>query len=298
MTLLPGAGPASNKAATYFIPPNFSKHLAPGPICLGQLIHKITEPSQTIDDLPAIDLSSYNINVETIASDAIAHATSSLTSMNTSLFHKAVQVIGASRGAKMEKLSYQNVIADIAEFKLITIDPTADYIQASLQQQPIQSWVKKTYFSKGVYMVTGILIATPRGDTDGSNVSTTSEGDSSDEASIDGAPLINRNTRETVSKIIPATSFVYGFRLRQCFFRRGRAGSVVHARDAKEHATEASKVLPVKERSVFSYSGIAEFDLNIDQLGSVAEGLFEAAVWDDASGDDCTVVLATWKSQE
>lgn len=292
-------------APTYFLPPDFLSYPAPqegnpGPIQLGQLISDHKDPSQTIASLAPLNFAEYGIIPNKISGTAMEHKNSASASSHSSLFLKAVQLVGINLGFSIQDVDSKNLLSEIEEIETRSIVAKDAYVKDSILQIEVQEWIKRGLFKKHVYMVDGILIAKPRSDESKISMSAQATSDASGALEAGGQPaqvpvsgggaLQRKTSMEYGLAFVPRTPFIYGFRIRECFYRKARAESKAFAKGAKLAAERRQEEPMVEEEAQFVFSGLADEDVTVDDLGEGADGLEGLKVWDDAGGEECTVV--------
>lgn len=156
------------------------------------------------------------------------------------------------------------------------------------------------------FMVCGILIAQPVGNSK-VNISTESFSKISGEAEGNGAaaqaPIRGgAGIRGTFAKefglaFVPKLPFIYGFKLRECFFKKSSGSSKAYYKGAKLHAeTDSSESKnAATETLVFEFSGIAKKDLAFESLGDFEEDFLEICVADSSTNATCSLVVSKTK---
>jgi hypothetical protein len=298
---------------TYFLPPDFISYAFEseadsGPIRLGQLISDINDPGQPVGSLEPLDPKSYDIEPRSIPGDNFSHIYEAQTSLSASLFLKAVQVIGLNFSIQVDKSDYSQLLSEIAGFEARSFEVKESYVRASMEQPSVQMWIKKGLFGKRVFMVTGILIAKPKdgrkstisvsrenrseqsGDLEASNAAAGQPGP----AAVSGGAAAKKSQSLANSfSFVPKTPFVYGFRLRECFYRRGEVSSKAFTKGAKLHAESTCPEESSTSGDVghFVFSGVADEDLRPDDLGGLSDAFQENSFRDEFEGEMCNLVI-------
>ncbi|KAM7202537.1 hypothetical protein V8F33_002757 [Rhypophila sp. PSN 637] len=149
---------------TYFLPPDFWSYPAaqdtdPGAIQLGHLIGAIDDPGHPVGTLPPLDMTNYKITIRPLSTSKVGHREISSSSYLADLFLKAVSALGAK--LKVQVQHSESLLSTIAELKATTIDPIDTYVKDSLAQEAVQAWLKDKWPRRRIFMVTGLLVATP-----------------------------------------------------------------------------------------------------------------------------------------
>ena len=312
-------------APTYFLPPDFLSYPAPqegnpapaqgnpapeggltpqkgnqGPIQLGQLISDHKDPGQTVASLAPLNLAKYGIFPNKVFGSAMEHKNSESSSSHASLFLKAVQLVGIKLGFSIQDADSKSLLSEIEEIEAQSVVVTNAYVKDSMLQTEAQEWIKRGFFEKTVYVVDGILIARPRSDKSKVLMSAQATSDASGAFEAGGQPaqvpasgggaFQRKTSKEYGLGFVPRTPFIYGFRIRECFYRKGRAESKAFTKGTKLAAERGQEEPIVEEEAQFVFSGLADEDVTVDDLGEGGYGLEGLKVWDDAEGEECTVV--------
>ncbi|KFY94184.1 hypothetical protein V498_04005 [Pseudogymnoascus sp. VKM F-4517 (FW-2822)] len=295
---------------TFFLPPDFMSFPAEtkeyhGKIRLGQLISDIKDPGHPIGTLPPLDLKSYpTMQVGTVKQAMLDHTNKATSSSFAKLLIKAVELVGADLEQKTQRSS--ELLSAIAEIEVKTMDPSDSYVEASLQQAKVQSWMKRTWGRKRIFMVSDILIARPGMDST-IRTSENSSLDTSANVKVDGstaqAPVSSGMeagssfSNEFGLGFVPKTPFIYAFKLRRCYFEKAEGWSEQFYKGAKMHAREqGSDSDTMKEEDlVFEFSGIDKDDLNVQSLGLDDRDFQEVEMNGDGGDDGCSLVMLSSK---
>ncbi|KAI0381120.1 hypothetical protein F5Y04DRAFT_255810 [Hypomontagnella monticulosa] len=292
---------------TIYLPPNFlfypaATEKSPGSIQLGALISNIGDPKHAIGTLPPLDMAPYKMSIDTLDAGSMGHVDNSSSSFSANMFIKAVELLGAKLN-----LSVQNsnkLLSAMEEIKTEEFDPKDSYVKASLEQQAVKDWLNEKnalglpkWPKRRVFMVCGILIAKPKGNSK-VDISSNSNSGVSGEASVDGAGAqspVGGGGNATFAKefglnFVPKSPFIYGFRLRECFLKKGKASSVPRTKGAKMHTgtektTESSGQTEEEE---FEYVGVGQQDLDFDSLGDMEDDFEDPCTVDD---EDCVMIM-------
>jgi hypothetical protein len=294
---------------TYFLPPNFLSYPAatasnPGKIKLGQLISDIDDPGHTIGTLLPLDLARHDIPNDSVKLEGMGHTASSSTSYHANLFLKAVEIVSGKFNITVS--SSNKLLSIIEEIEAQSIDPKNSYVSASLQQSEVQSWLRASWGRRRVFMICGILIARP---TESSKVdlSTGSTANFSGEAEATAAPAQvpigaggsggRMFANEFGLQFIPKTPFIYGYEVRECFFKKGQGSSKAFHKGAKLHASREGPnngVAAVEDPS-FEYVAIAKTGLDFESLGDAGEGFEEITMESAGVEDQIALVVSKTK---
>ena len=289
---------------TYFLPPDFLSYPAatdsnPGLIRLGQLISDIDDPGHTIGTLPPLDTAAYDMSINTLEATGMGHTVRSSSSFLANVFFKAVEIVGAKFDVKVQQSN--KLLSAMAAIEAQTIDPKDSYVRASMEQAEVQSWLKQSWGRRPVFMVCGILIARLAADSK-VDISTEASSDISGEAEAcskaaqvplrGGANAGGTFATHFGLAFVPKTPFIYGFKLRECFFKKAQGSSRAYYKGAKMHAVGQSggPQSAEMEELVFDFSGVAKKDLGFDTVGDAGENFTEANVADIDDTMNCSLV--------
>jgi hypothetical protein len=94
---------------------------------------------------------------------------------------------------------------------------------------------------------------------------------------------------------VPKSPFIYGFKLRECFFRKGSGFSKPYYKGAKLHThIESSENKSAEmETTPIEFTSVARKDLAFEALGDLEEGYEEIPVIDRDT--NMTGALVVWK---
>lgn len=243
----------------------------------------------------------YDMPINFVDATGMGHTNNASSSFYGNLFLKAVELIGAKLNINAQ--SSNKLLSAMEEIQAQTIDPKDTYVAASMQQPEVQSWLKQTWGRRRVFMVCGILIARPAGNSK-VNISTESSSGISAEAEgngvvaqapvCGGAGMGGTFSKEFGLAFVPRSPFIYSFKLRECFFRKGSGSSKAYYKGAKLHAnTESSKSESVEtDALVFEFTGVAKKDLAFELLGDLEEGFEEISVIDRDTNTTTLLLLS------
>lgn len=282
---------------TYFLPPDFLSYPAPqpsnpGPIRLGQLISDVHDPGHTVGTLPPLDIALYDMPVGVVNAEGMGHTDTSSSSLYARAFLKAVELMGAQFNAQIQNSN--KLLSAMEEIEAQTIDPKDAYVKASFQRDEVQAWLKQSWGRRRIFMVSGLLIARPKGDK--SNISISTEQLSETSGSVEGHGTAGQVpvgggaaagmtfSKEFGLAFVPKTPFIYGFRLRECFFKRDQGSSKAYYKGAKLHADRQAKESSgaTEEDMDFELSGVGSKDLGFDALGEAEDDFQEVGISEEA----------------
>jgi len=271
------------------------------PIRLGQLISNHKDPSYTIASLDPLDLAKYGIFPNKVVGSAMEHNNSESSSSHASFFLKAVELIGTKLGFSIQHGDSQSLLSEIEEFEARSIVVTDDYIKASMSQKKLQDSIKGFIFDDNVYVVDAILIAKPKSDKSKITMSAQATSEASGNLELGGQPaqipiqgggdFQRKASKKYGLAFVPSTPFIYGFRIRECFYRKGRAKSTAVTKGAKLTAERGQVEMVAEEEAHVVFSGLADENVTVGDLGEEAYGLEELKVRGDAGGEECTLVV-------
>lgn len=295
---------------TYFLPPDFLSYPAPQPsnpgtIRLGQLISDIDDPGHTVGTLPPLDMTGYDMPTGTVKATGMGHTDQKSSSFYARAFLKAVELVGANFNIRVQNTN--KLLSAMEEIEAQTIDPKDSYVEASMQREQVQAWLRQTWGRRRLFMVSGILIARPEGEKSKISISTEQSSETSGTAEVHGtaaqipagggAAAGGAFSQEFGLAFVPKTPFIYGFRLRECFFKKGQASSKAYYKGAKLHADgQASESSGAeKEDLYFDFSGVQSKDLGFDALGETEDEFQEMDIPDEAEATVCSLVALKLK---
>ena len=281
---------------TYFLPPDFWSYPAaigdnPGAIQLGQLISSIDDPGHAVATLAPLDMSAYKMPIGTTKAAGLGHRDTSESSFLSDLFLKAVSIVGAKLKVKVQ--SSESLLSTIAQIESLVIDPKDGYVKESLSQPEVQAWLKAGWPRKRVFMVTGLLVATPNAESSIS-VSSTRQVAAEGEASASGlaaqvpvqggGAMGGSSQRESGLDFVPMTPFIYAFRLRECFLKKMVGSSKPFTKGAKMSVGDNREGGPTAQKQdedfVVKCSGISKRDVNVGSLGEAGDSFREVSLGD------------------
>ncbi|ORY09033.1 hypothetical protein BCR34DRAFT_603179 [Clohesyomyces aquaticus] len=275
---------------TYFLPPDFLSYPAGdaiknGRIRLGQLIHDINDPASTIRTLPPQDVTPYTtMPIQRLEVGNMGHTDKASSSYLGSLFVKAVGIFGAN--FRINTSHSEKLLAAMHELQSVTIDPIETYLTDSMAQDKVQEWLNERWFAKRIFMVTSVLIAHPSED---SKIDLSNDSSTEAEGSLEGNTTLptggnvplkgGSESKGTFAKefglsFVPKSSFVYGFQVRECFYKKKIGSSVAHHKGAKLHSGKpgsGEQVATKDEAAEFELSGLAGEPVTFDELGDMDE---------------------------
>lgn len=234
----------------------------------------------------------------------MGHTENASSSFYGNLFLKAVEFVGAKLHVNVQRSN--KLLSAMEEIQALTIDPKDSYVAASMQQADVQSWLKQNWGHRRIFMVCGILIARPAGNSK-VNISTKSSSEISGEAEGNGtaaqapvsggAGMGGTFAKEFGLAFVPKSPFIYGFKLRECFFKKGSGSSKAYYKGAKLHAdTESGESKSDEtETLLFEFSGIAKKDLAFESLGDFEEDFEEISMADGGTNMTCSLVVSKVK---
>lgn len=292
---------------TYFLPPDFLSYPAPqpsnpGPIRLGQLILDINDPGHTVGTLPPLNMAGYDMPISTVNVTGMGHTENSSYSFYVRAFLKSVELVGLRFNIQVQNAN--QLLLAMEEVEAQTIEPKDSYVKASMECKEVQAELSRWWNRRRVFMVSGILIARPG---DKSNISISNEQSSETSESVEGhgtaahvpldggAAAGGKFSKEFGMAFVPKTPFIYGFRLRECFFKKGQGTSKVYYKGAKLHADGQVIEAAEKEDLYFEFSGVASKDLGFDGLGEAEDNFQEMSMPDEAENIACSLIASKAK---
>lgn len=129
---------------TIYLPPDFlfypaATEKSPGSIQLGSLIFDIKDPGHMIGTLPPLDMSKYNMPITDLDAGSMGHVDNSSSSLSAKVLVKAVELLGAQLGFRDQKSD--GLLSAMEEIKAEGFDPQDSYVQASLEQEKVKTWL-------------------------------------------------------------------------------------------------------------------------------------------------------------
>lgn len=208
---------------TYIRAPNWSTAPPPdGPLKLGHLLDNLDE-FVPINRDAIVKVTNEN-PVDT--KEGFTMTLGKTTTCEIGIFAKFLEMtsIGLNVGVHYEIDS--NIILSFDKFDTITFDPTLDYIQKSIELDPVKSFMTNSSYKKPVYMVTGLKVGR-QGSMNTS--STTKQGGELDvgvnppSAPIEVGPKFDlNNTTSEGQSYKKSTDFIVAFRVRRIRYRKGQ----------------------------------------------------------------------------
>jgi hypothetical protein len=260
----------------------------------------IDDPGHTIGTLPPLDMACYDMPINVVHATGMGHTDNISLSFYGKLFLKAVEVVGAKLIVNFQHSN--KLLSVMEEIQAQSIDPKDSYVAASIQQPEVQSWLNQSWGRRRVFMVCGILIAQPAGSSK-VNISTESSSEIFGKAEGNGAAahapvqggvgMEGSFAEEFGLSFVPKSPFIYGFKLRECFFRKGSGSSKAYYKGAKLHsdAESGENKRMVTETLVFDFTGIARKDLTFESLGDFEECFEEISVADGNTNTSCSLAV-------
>jgi hypothetical protein len=281
--------PHTGQRPTYFIPANFDHPPPPkGPIKLGQLVAAPEDPGSPVDPTgpePINEVKHPGMEKFTNSTEFSLERRES-SNAELGLFGKAFQsFVGAKLGFRISRATVSYVLDDIETLDVEFIQPTDDYVTASMEREKVKDFLKKHHRGKRLFMITGIKSAQPVATLERKDVTkkdASLEGEASGPAGSGtagggGHGKLSDELSKTLS-LIPRNPFVYGYRLQECYYSLVRH-NLIH----KEFVTSASFGLDSKKNNPKSNDDVTkdvEEDVSIKFEGIEKEDL---AAWDSKS---------------
>ncbi|KAI8628846.1 hypothetical protein F5Y19DRAFT_435068 [Xylariaceae sp. FL1651] len=299
--------PPPTQRATYFIPANFDFPPPPdGPVKLGQLIAHPENPGRPVDPVGPVPFEGFEGMKRYTNSTKFSLQRYDTHESEVGLFGRALQAVSFKAGLTLSHAGVSYVLNDIQQLDVEFIEPTDDYVKASVERPKVQAALKKHYFRRRVYMVTGIKIAYPGAKLNQKEFSETriiGEGELSGPAGAGNAGA-GGNAKFSGSELralelIPMKPFVYGYRLQECYYtfrtlhnREFVDGALCGVGSEDSETTEDSSVAGIKEEeAVIEFNGMDDEDLcdwEVEDDG----GEFEViTVVDEGDGSTCDVIV-------
>ncbi|KAI8953581.1 hypothetical protein F4801DRAFT_588231 [Xylaria longipes] len=278
--------PPPKQRPTYFVPANFDFPPPPdGPVTLGQLITHPENPGRVVDPAGPLPFEG-----ET----------------EIGLFGRALQAVSFKIGLSFSRAAVSYVLNDIDRLDVEFIEPTDDYVKASMERPKVKAALKNHLLRKRLYMVTGIKTAYPGAKLDRKDVSKTAivgEGEFSGPAEV-GDVGVGSHASLSASELqaltlVPMKPFVYGYRLQECYYtfrslhnREHVDGALFGVGSGDTELTEDSSIPDDREDDIeIEFNGIDEDDLCDWELED-GGGQFEVVTAvDEYDGASCDVIL-------
>lgn len=297
---------------TIYLPPSFlfspaATEKSPGSIQLGSLISDIKDPGHTIGTLPPLDMSEYNMPIPNLYARSMGHVDNSSSSFSANVLVKAIELVGAQLGVRVQNSN--KLLSAMEEIKTEGFDPQDSYVQASLEQEAVKTWLNEKnrmgvpkWPKRRVFMVCGILIARPKDDSK-VEFSQNSNSRLSSDVKVDGiatqSPVGGGGgvdatfANEFGLDFVPKSPFIYGFRLRECFLQKNQGLSKLYTKGAKMHT--GTDINPnasgQTEEADFAFVGVAQKDLDFDSLGDMGDDFEDPCVTDVGLNADCVMIM-------
>ncbi|OIW34311.1 hypothetical protein CONLIGDRAFT_1030 [Coniochaeta ligniaria NRRL 30616] len=292
---------------TYFIPPTF--HNPPdGPLKLGQLIVAVNDPGNGLDK-PEPFLQ-HHIEVHENEQTVESHGYTSSSATDLNLFAKAVQVLAVKAGISLSAQTHATILSHIERLQVRFIQPDDDYVKASLLRPAVQAKLKTWLWQKRAFMITGLCIAHPTGQTpDTVAVENTSDRRAEANAEVRGPAgsgsagaggrVSARDTTSHSLKLVPRRPFVYAFQLRTCRYGRRRItnrpmtdGAVMNLEERRGGQRDVSSTgRDDADEFEFVFDEVADEDLGLEELGVDAGGLTLVSARNEVTGLPCDIIV-------
>jgi hypothetical protein len=257
----------------------------------------------------------YKIDVHKVFAEGMGHTDNDSSSFYGNLLLKAVKSVGAQLKINIQRAT--KLLSEIAKIEAQSIGLTDDYVTASMEQPRVQAWLGQGWGRHRIFMVCAILIARPKGDSS-IDISTESNTEMSGQAQADAtaaqvpaegrAEMGGTFAKEFGLAYVPKTAFVYGFKVRECFYKKAVDKHKAYFKGAKMHLgaenkdrNEVSeerkdlsedKVEAKDDSRLFISAGVSKEDLELSALGDMEDD-FEHVVMDN----DATSTLLVPKSK-
>lgn len=142
---------------SYFLAPNFTTAPPPeGPIKLGSILRNISEfetLNRTVQAIPVMQL--HPVNKQTGFEIFLGQ----LHSADFGLTAKVLGLLGLGTSASIERTKGSNNLLSCQRLDTFTFDPTESYINESMKDLGVRSFMRLSRFRLPVYMVTGLKVA-------------------------------------------------------------------------------------------------------------------------------------------
>ncbi|KAH7020204.1 hypothetical protein EDB80DRAFT_561675 [Ilyonectria destructans] len=142
---------------SYFLAPNFTTAPPPeGPIKLGSILRNISEfetLNRTVQAIPVMQL--HPVNKQTGFEIFLGQ----LHSADFGLTAKVLGLLGLGTSASIERTKGSNNLLSCQRLDTFTFDPTESYINESMKDLDVRSFMRSSRFRLPVYMVTGLKVA-------------------------------------------------------------------------------------------------------------------------------------------
>lgn len=142
---------------SYFLAPNFTTAPPPeGPIKLGSILHSISDfktLNRTVQAIPVAQL--HPVDERTGFQIYLAQ----LHSADFSLTAKVLGLLGLGTSASIERTKGSETLLSCKRLDTFAFEPTESYINESMKDSKVRSFMRSSRFRRPVYMVTGLKVA-------------------------------------------------------------------------------------------------------------------------------------------
>lgn len=304
--------PPTGQRPTYFVPADFDNPPPPvGPIKLGQLIAAPEKPGRPVDPSGPEPFDGYpGMEKFTNSTKFVLERSNSIKS-ELGLFGRAFQGFGARLGLNFSHEAVSYVLNEIEKLDVEYIEPTDDYIKASMERQKVKDTLKKKWGRKRLFMITGIKSAYPGAKLESIKASSTDTSIDIEGSGPVGGGSVGGGGHGAVSTsasqalfLIPAEPFVYGYRLQECYYTYiSRSlkdkekldgalfglGSEDKTAESNDDATEETE--DVDEDGFIEFEGIEEDDLDGWDSKSCEYEFEVLSLSDEQGGSSCDAVI-------
>ncbi|KAL6410591.1 hypothetical protein AUP68_07018 [Ilyonectria robusta] len=142
---------------SYFLAPNFTTAPPPeGPIKLGSILHNIREfrtINRTVQAIPVMQLQP--VDKETGFEIFLGQRHS----VDFGLIAQVLGLLGLGTSASIERTKDRNNLLSCQRLDTFAFDPTESYINKSMEDSRVRSFLRSSRFKLPMYMVTGLKVA-------------------------------------------------------------------------------------------------------------------------------------------
>ncbi|EGE04574.1 hypothetical protein TEQG_03445 [Trichophyton equinum CBS 127.97] len=293
--------PLPGQRRTYFVPANFDNPPPPdGPIKLGQLVVQPENPGRPVDPAGPLAFEDFEGMKRYTNSTKFSLQDQNEMASEGGLFGRALQAVSVKLGASFSSSAVSYVLNEIETLDVEFIEPTDDYVKASMDRPRVKAALKKQFFKKRLYMVTGIKTAYPGAKLDRKDAFSASLAGESEASGPKGTGAVGGNAKFSASELralalVPARPFVYGYRLQECYYRirsLNHKEFVDGALFGVNKQSMSDKEVEVREEDIdIEFNFIDDKDL-CDLEAEDDEAEFEiVSLVDEHDGSSCDVIV-------
>ena len=203
-----------------------------GSIQLSSFIVDIKDLEHTIGTLLSLNINTYNMSIVNLNAENVNHINNTSSSFSANMLVKAIKLLSAQFNLRVQKSD--KLLSAIKKIKTKEFDSKDSYVQASLKQKKIKTWLNEKswkslpkWLKRRVFIICEILIARLKNSSK-VNISLNSNSQLLSDVKVNGVAAQSpiggdEEANVTFSKefelgFVSKSPFIYGFRLRELFF--------------------------------------------------------------------------------